>query len=120
MTREADLMGGVPAGMVQIDAVLPSQFFAARHRQPPEQQLMIAVLHDALGCLEKHRVASNRPGRRLFQETLQWLLAEETAWPYSFESICGVLGLDANAVRQRVLASAGWSRAAQFHRREKP
>ena len=40
--------------------------------------------------------------RRLFREVTQWLLAEETDWPYSFACICEVLGLDANAVRHRL------------------
>jgi hypothetical protein len=63
---------------------------------------MIAVLHDALNCIEKYRFATDQRGRRLFDEVTQWLGAKETGWPYSFESICEVLGLDANAVRHRL------------------
>jgi len=67
--------------------------------QAPEQRLMIAVLQDAIDCVGKYRLTKDHRGRRLFDEAIQWLLAEETDWPYSFECICGVLGLDSNAVR---------------------
>jgi len=60
---------------------------------------MIAVLQDAIDCVEKYRFTHHHRGRRAFNEAMQWLLAEETDWPYSFESICGVLDLDASAVR---------------------
>lgn len=106
MAAEVDLhlpgAPGIPIGLTQLDIVLPSQHFGLRRRQEPEQQLMIAVLHDALDCIEKYRFALNRRGRRLFHEAKQWFLAEEADWPYSFESICGVLDLDSDAVRQRL------------------
>jgi hypothetical protein len=88
--------------MTQADIILPSQHFGARRKQAPEQQLMIAVLQDALECVAKHRCATDPQGRRLFHDARQWFLANETDWPYSFECICGILDLDANAVRQRL------------------
>jgi hypothetical protein len=100
---EANLqLAGVPVGMTQPDIILPSQHFGPRRTQAPEQRLMIAVLHDALDCLEKYRFATGRHGRRLFHDAKQWFLADEPEWPYSFECICGVLDLDSNAVRQRL------------------
>jgi hypothetical protein len=103
MAMEANLrLAEVPIGMMQLDIVLPSQHFGPRHKQAPEQRLMIAVLHDALDCLEKYRFATSSHGRRLFHEAKQWFLADEADWPYSFECICGVLGLDSNAVPQRL------------------
>jgi hypothetical protein len=64
---------------------------------------MMAVLDDAVRCVENHRFSRETRRRRLFADAKQWLLAEEAHWPYSFESICAVLDLDANAVRQRLL-----------------
>jgi len=87
---------------MQLDIVLPLQHFGSRRQQAPEHRLMIAVLHDALDCIEKYRCATDTHGRRLFQEAKQWVLADETGWPYSFECICGALDLDSNAVRQRL------------------
>jgi hypothetical protein len=103
MAMEANLhLGGVPIGMTPLDVVLPSQHFGPQRKQAPEQRLMIAVLHDALDCVEKYRFATGTHGRRLFREAQRWFLADETDWPYSFECICGVLDLDSNAVRQRL------------------
>ena len=63
---------------------------------------MIAVLHDALDCIEKYRHATDTRNRRLLDEAKQWFLATDTAWPCSFESICGLLDLDADAIRRRL------------------
>ncbi len=92
----------VPNGLLQLDIMLPSQHFGPRRKQGPEQRLMIAVLQDALECVEKHRFATDTHGRRLFHDAERWFLAHETGWPYSFECICAVLDLDANAVRHRL------------------
>ena len=103
MAIEASLhLANVPMSMTQSDIVLPSQHFGARRKQAPEQRLMIAVLHDALDCVEKYRFATGTHGRRLFREAQRWFLSDEPDWPYSFECICGVLDLDSNAVRQRL------------------
>jgi len=66
---------------------------------------MIAVLNDALDCLEKYRAASDPQGHRIFQEAKQWVLAMDTDWPCSFERICMTLDLDSSAVRRRLLAA---------------
>jgi hypothetical protein len=86
----------------QLDIILPVQHLAPRRNQAPEQRLMIAVLHDAIDCLEKYRFASDPHGQRLFQEATRWLLADETDWLYSFECICRMLDLNANAVRRHL------------------
>jgi hypothetical protein len=89
--------------MVQLDIILPSQHFVPHHgRRAPERRLMIAVLQDAIECIEKHRLARGGPRQRLFNEVAQWLLSEQTDWLYSFERICEVLDLDANAVRRQL------------------
>ena len=95
-------LAGVPIGMTQLDIILPSQQFGPRRKHAPEQRLMIAVLQDALDCVEKYRFAKDPRGRRLFDDAKQWMLAAETDWPYSFECICAVLDLNSDAVRQRL------------------
>jgi hypothetical protein len=93
---------GPPDDMAQLGILLPSQHLGSRRKQIPEQRLMIAVLHDAIECLEKYRFAATAEGRQLFREAQRWFLADEADWPYSFEGICGVLDLDSNTVRQRL------------------
>lgn len=89
-------------GLLELEVMLPSQHFRAPRKQAPEQRLMIAVLHDALECLEKYRFSVRSEGRRLFDEARLWFLAHETRWPFSFERICAVLDLDSDAVLQHL------------------
>lgn len=95
-------VAGMPLGMAQLDVLLPSQHFGPRRKPAPEQRLMIAVLEDALDCIQTYRDAKGEPGQRLFREAKQWILAEGSGWPYSFECICETLDLDSNAVRRRL------------------
>ena len=90
----------------EFGSILPSQFMRKPGKQAPEEQLMIAILHDAIDCIEKYRFATDTRRQRLFQEAKAWLLADESAWPYSFESICAVIELDATAVRERLRLTA--------------
>lgn len=90
----------LPRGMAQFDLVLPSQHFGSPRKQEPEHRLMRAVLHDALDCLAKYRHVGSRESLAMFHDAETWFLCRENEWPYSFESICGVLDLDADAVRE--------------------
>jgi hypothetical protein len=87
---------------MQLDIVLPSQYFGPQHGQAPERRLMIAVLHDALDCIETYRHATDPHDRRILDEAKEWFLATDADRPCSFEWICGVLDLDADAIRQRL------------------
>ena len=82
--------------------ILPAQHFNPPQKLLPEQELMMAVLEDAVWCIEKYRLPMDGPGRRLFLDAKHWLLASEPQWPYSFECICAALDLDAEAVRHRL------------------
>lgn len=88
--------------ITELDTLLPSQYFPAPRRRSPEHRLMMAVLYEALHCLETHRFATELQGRRLFREAQDWFLADEKKWPYAFECMCAVLGLEADAVRERL------------------
>ena len=62
----------------------------------------MAVLEDAVWCIDKYRVPTDGSGRRMFLEAKHWLLASEPQWPYSFECICAALDIDAGAVLDRL------------------
>jgi len=97
--------GGYPHSaamdLFQTHVILPVQHFNSPKEITPELRLMIAVLADAVWCLEKFRVPTDARGRRTFHRAKQWLLASEPDWPYSFERICAALDLNASAVRHR-------------------
>jgi hypothetical protein len=101
MDVDRDLRG-VPIDPFLLDVVLPAQPFNPPKKLAPEHRLRIAVLDDAIRCVKQYRFPKDAQGRRLFHEAKQWLLAAEPHWPYSFEHICEVLDLDANAVRHRL------------------
>jgi hypothetical protein len=91
------------------DVILPGQYFSGR-ATTPEARLMLAILEDALGILLKP-AAYQRRRRALRAETEQWLLSNDTAWPFSFLNVCHALALDPGWLRGRVLAQ----RAAEVH-----
>ena len=96
------------------DRILPWRGLAPMARKrAPEELLMIAVLIDALECLEKHRFATERRECRLFRQARRWFLAGDTQWPYSFERICGALDLDANRILRRIAIRAAAQRTSR-------
>lgn len=90
--------------LISNEVLLPEQFYAplGQRVSSPEQRLMLAVLEDAVYTILKHAGSSSKRGRRLVREVQRWLGASEPSWPFSFENICAVLGLDAVALRQRL------------------
>ena len=92
-------------GLYQPHVIVPAQLFSVPNAFTPEHRLRAAILADAVWCVEKYRFPTDARGRRLFRRAKQWLLAAEPHWPYSFESICAVLDLDASAVRHRLRLS---------------
>ncbi len=93
-------LAGIAVHGLPDQIMLPSQYFVARRSPTAEYQLMVAVLQEAIRCVEKYRDARDYRSRRLYHEVTQWFLANEPSWPYSFSCICDVIGLEADAVRQ--------------------
>jgi len=82
--------------------------------------LMRAVLRDAILCLQGQAPdvpAKLRP--RAAVEARRWVQSRRAGYAFSFESICDVLGLDAQALRARLLRTLEWgeSAATDTHRR---
>jgi hypothetical protein len=67
-----------------------------------QRALMHAVLQDAILCLRGHAYPT-RDRARLAAEAEHWVKSTNRRWPFSFESVCAVLGLDPDALRQRLL-----------------
>ncbi len=64
---------------------------------------MLAILKDAVECLEKYREASSSPGRELYQNALEWIEDKSTGWLFSFNNICDLLGFDPDYLRKSLL-----------------
>jgi hypothetical protein len=76
----------------------------------PAQQLALAVLEQALADLERRR-ALPRPlalpdslarSRSLIEGVEGWFASDDTGWLFSFENVCAMVGIDAEAVRQKL------------------
>jgi hypothetical protein len=66
----------------------------------PEKRLMLGVLKDAIDCFLDNVNARNGKRKRQFQEAEEWFFEKGTDWTFSFESICGILGLDSGYIRK--------------------
>ena len=90
----------------QPDPVLPAQYLATLKTKDPleaEKKLMLAVLEDAIVCFQKHGLASDHRGKRIFLDAQEWIMAKDGDWLLSFENICEVLGLDPGYIRHGLL-----------------
>jgi hypothetical protein len=81
----------------------------------PEKQLMLAVLEDAIACLQKYVFARDRQRRALFHEAEYWIQDTNRYWTFSFVNICETLGFDPDYLRQGL---ARW-KAAKLESRAK-
>ena len=68
--------------------------------------LMLAVLEDAVCCIEQGRRRRGFRARRLGAAAEAWVRSDSRDWPFSFVNICEVLGFDADAFRKRLLVMA--------------
>ncbi|GBD27005.1 hypothetical protein HRbin30_02349 [bacterium HR30] len=93
--------------LLQPNALLPSQFFAALKRRvehEPERRLLAAMLQDAVECFQKNLFARERKKRQLFLEAEQWISSTDRTWPFSFENACEQLELNPEYVRKGLFA----------------
>ncbi|MBI4528104.1 MAG: hypothetical protein HY695_30280 [Deltaproteobacteria bacterium] len=85
-------------------SMLPEQFFgpASLATVSPEAALMCAVLEDALLCFQRKFETGRRCIPRTAKEAENWFFSDDSRRLFSFVSICAVLGLEPEAVRQRL------------------
>jgi len=100
MTSEFELMPCEP------EAVLPPQVSGGVRWDADTsgpRALMLAVLEDAVRCIEKGRWQRRFGARRLAAEAEAWVRCNRADWPFSFANICEGLGFDVDAIRSRLL-----------------
>ena len=103
----------------QPDVLIPQQFHATYERKfhlDPERTLMLSVLEDAIICFQENVTATSRKKQTLFLDAEEWFRAEDKSYLYAFESVCELLGFDANYLRQGLML---WKEAALEKRGEK-
>ena len=94
------------ARILEPDIFLPSQFYGAgglSRKLEGEKRLMIAILKDAVECLDKFRGSRTSAGRSHYENALDWVQDENTEWLFSFTNICDLLGFDPHYLREVLL-----------------
>lgn len=79
-------------------AVVPKPL-APRRRASPEQELMLAVLRQALDDYGRTLTASHSHARRACYALERWFFGNDLTWPFSFVNVCEGVGIDAGALR---------------------
>lgn len=81
--------------------------FKPRNHLEPEKELMLAVLTDAIECLQKYAGSRLPTGMKLFQEAKEWVLDENEVDAFSFLNICAALNFDPFYIRRGIAATTG-------------
>ena len=68
-----------------------------------ENELMLAILKNAVEYFQKYLFAKSGMGQKLFQEAEEWFLEKNCCELFSFESICATLGLHPDYIRQGLM-----------------
>src|SRR5262245_8333311 len=66
--------------------------------QEGEKRLMLAVLIDAAGCIERYRNGRGAQSWVECRTALRWVLNRDRKWPFSFENICLALDLNSDSL----------------------
>ncbi len=94
------------ARILEPDVFLPAQFYGSAglsRKLEGEKRLMIAVLKDAVECLEKYRGSRSSTGRSNYENAIEWVMDDSTDWLFSFTNICDLLGFDPEYLRDVLL-----------------
>lgn len=86
--------------ILEPDVLLPAQIFTERtSAHDPTRRLMAALLVDAVRCFQTRLFSTGERDRILFTDAVDWFESRDPAPFFSFESVCAVLGLDADYIR---------------------
>ncbi|MFT4570312.1 MAG: hypothetical protein ACI8TX_000899 [Hyphomicrobiaceae bacterium] len=98
------------ATMVAPDTMTPFQFYdriLAEASLVPEKRLMLAVLEDAIAAFQRAYVqpkdATETKTEVTENDVELWLESRDASWPFSFESICEALDMEAEYLRNGLL-----------------
>ncbi len=106
--------------LFQIDPLSSSEFFATFKRTAylePEKILMLAVLQDAIICLQKYRASGSRRNKRLFDEAKEWIQLDDRDWPFSFNNVCEAVSLNPGYLRRGLIQMSHRQTASGLRRK---
>jgi hypothetical protein len=71
-----------------------------RRELSPEQELILAVLWDAVVLIQQ--TPKEGDAEKLKREACQWIRSNDLSWAFSFVNVCEGLSLDPECVRRAV------------------
>ena len=78
-------------------------FDARKKALEPEKRLMLAVLGDALYCLQKYANAGKVEKQRLYREADNWIFEDDEDSIFSFNNICEIVGINPSYLRKGIV-----------------
>ena len=88
------------------DVLTPAQYYDGARTRYPEthamKRLMLAVLEDALRCLQTYTESRNPSHRKAFGEAETWILDRRAKGPFAFVSICEALEIQPDHLREGI------------------
>ena len=89
------------------DVIAPDQYleiFSRSNNLEPEQELMLAILADAIECILKYCDEPVPMRAKLFHEAQEWIFAQDDREPFSFLNVCEIHNFDPSYLRRGVQA----------------
>jgi hypothetical protein len=89
------------------DVIAPDQYldiFTRTNNLEPEQELMLAILTDAIECILKYCDEPIPLRAKLFSEAHDWLFSQDERDPFSFLNVCDNLNFNPNYLRRGIQA----------------
>jgi hypothetical protein len=89
------------------DVIAPEQYlqiFTRTNNLEPEQELMLAILADAIECILKYCDEPIPMRAKLFSEAHEWLFDQDEKEPFSFLNVCEILNFDPSYLRRGIQA----------------
>jgi hypothetical protein len=85
------------------DILTPGQYYDSNRRDSsniPLKRLMMAVLQDAIRCLQIGTHAKSRAKQRYLYEVQEWVFGENGEGPFAFQSVCEILEIAPHYLRR--------------------
>jgi hypothetical protein len=92
---------------ISVDSPTHQEFWDTVRRQAhsyPEQDLLLAVLKDALLSFRNNRRRASKEALRKYHADRAWFFAHDTDRLFAFESVCDALGLSPQRIRQQLIS----------------
>ncbi len=104
--KTAEIEESAIARLMVPDALMPGQYYEGVRRDDPAtgavKRLMLAVLEDALRCLQTCADTRTPIRRRIFFEAQAWISDRKARGPFAFEAICEALGIEPHRLRNGI------------------